>query len=79
MREANFLSQFVPPAMSEHDIDIILKQILIEQTRALPDADQKRSSGLLLKAFYSQVDKSLVDGHMVKDRAMHLLSNFKRK
>lgn len=67
LREAAFLANLLPAAMSENEIDGILAQIA-EENNIGPGSDPKRSTGLILKAFYAKVDKSAVDGQVVKQR-----------
>lgn len=70
--EAGILSTLVPPMLPETDVDKILKTSIEE----LHFGDQpKKALGTLMKAFYSKVDKSLVDAELVKQRADLLLSN----
>ncbi|KAJ7251773.1 Yqey-like protein-domain-containing protein [Mycena haematopus] len=64
--EAALLSQFLPPLLSEAEVDNILRNIL---TR---DVDQK--PGNIFKVFYGVVDKSTVDSEMVKRRLSLLLT-----
>ncbi|KAJ7124913.1 Yqey-like protein-domain-containing protein [Mycena epipterygia] len=66
--EANLISRFLPPLLSETDIDIQLKKILND----LPKDSQK--PGNIFKMFYSVVDKSTVDSDMVKKRLNALLN-----
>ena len=72
-REAEFLSTLLPPAMPESEIDSILRKIASEQNLTAPGSDSKRAIGILLKAFFAQVDKSRVDGQVVKQRAQLIL------
>ncbi|KAG5636361.1 hypothetical protein H0H81_008309 [Sphagnurus paluster] len=70
LRETEILSKFLPPLLSETEIDQALAQILA----TLPaTADRKKSLGVIFKEFYSQVDKSTVDPNLVKRRADVLL------
>ena len=66
-QEADFLSALVPAAMPLAEVDSIMQRIVAEQ--GLAAQDPKRSTGILLKTFFSQVDKSAVDGQIVKERA----------
>lgn len=62
--------------MPDEQIEVILKNVLQElklDSAALQD--RKRSLGLLLKAFYQQVDKSNVDGQIVKQKAESLIAS----
>jgi len=73
-QEAEFLSRFVPPSMSESAIDDVLTKLIETYKQGTPSAgDIKRATGIVLKKFFSQVDKSLVDGQVVKRRLDALL------
>ncbi|TDL24185.1 GatB/YqeY domain-containing protein, partial [Rickenella mellea] len=72
-READLLSTFLPPLKSEAEVDSILRDIISQQN--LKDVNPHKRKGELLKAFYSKVDKSLVDGDMVQHRAKEHLAN----
>ncbi|KAF7428416.1 hypothetical protein PC9H_007640 [Pleurotus ostreatus] len=67
-QEAEVLNAFLPPLLSESDIDRVLTDIITSQGQ-----NTKLHSGQLFKAFYAQVDKSCVDPNMVKARANALL------
>lgn len=69
MKEAEFLSSFLPPCLSEEQIDSILQECLSTQKDSNP-----RALGMLMKAFYSKVDRSTVDGQLVKSRAERMLN-----
>lgn len=73
--EAVLLESFLPPLLPEADIDCVLQHVLSDP--ALADARSKgppqRALGLVLKAFYTQVDKSTVDPELVRQRAQALL------
>jgi uncharacterized protein YqeY len=71
-KEAHVLSQFLPPLLSEAEIDRQLSSIL----SALPvGTDPKKSQGQVYKQFYSQIDKSLVDTTLVRKRFQVLIDN----
>ncbi|KAI0045280.1 GatB/YqeY domain-containing protein [Auriscalpium vulgare] len=70
-READYLSQFLPPLLPEAELDSILMEILHEQG---PQVDPRKATGRVLKAFYAKVDRSTVDPSLVKRRAEELLS-----
>ena len=72
LREAAFLANILPPAMPENEIDRILAKIA-EENNIGPGSDLKRSTGLILKAFYTKVNKSTVDGQVVKRRVDALI------
>ncbi|KAJ6593699.1 GatB/YqeY domain-containing protein [Mycena capillaripes] len=65
--EAELLSQFLPPLLSEAQVDNELQKILND----LPKDGVK--PGNVFKVFYSAVDKSTVDSEMVKRRLDVLL------
>ncbi|KAJ7928618.1 GatB/YqeY domain-containing protein, partial [Mycena leptocephala] len=65
--EAELLSQFIPPVLSEAEVDNHLQKIL----DGLPASPQK--PGNIFKLFYNVVDKSTVDAEMVKRRLDVLL------
>ncbi|KAF8170209.1 Yqey-like protein-domain-containing protein [Mycena galopus ATCC 62051] len=65
--EATLLSQFLPPVLSEAEVDSILQNIL-----AVTEDPQKKP-GNIFKVFYGTVDKSTVDSDMVKRRLFVLL------
>ncbi|TFY75337.1 hypothetical protein EWM64_g8676 [Hericium alpestre] len=71
--EANLLDAFLPPLLSEADIDRVLKTIIPEQ-RAEGE-DNKRAMGKVMKAFYSKVDRSTVDPQLVTARVGALLAS----
>ena len=73
-REAQYLETFLPPSMSASDIDNVLRKLVLEQNLDKPGTDSKRAMGTLLKAFFGQVDKALVDGQLVKERAQVVLA-----
>lgn len=70
--EAALLSTFLPALLSEKEVDRVLESVISQQDTKV--VDPKRAAGQVLKAFYSKVDKSLVDGQLVKQRADALLS-----
>ncbi|KAJ7497123.1 Yqey-like protein-domain-containing protein [Mycena latifolia] len=67
MLEAKILSQFLPPLLSEADIDSHLQKIL-------DDVPKPPKPGNIFKLFYSIVDRSTVDSEMVKKRLDVLLN-----
>jgi uncharacterized protein YqeY len=71
-READILAAFLPPLMSEADIDRVLNEVIAETTL---DGDPRKILGQVYKAFYSKVDKSNVDTNTVKRKAEALLLN----
>jgi uncharacterized protein YqeY len=71
-READILAAFLPPLMSDADIDRVLNEVIAETTL---DGDSRKILGQVYKAFYSKVDKSNVDTNTVKRKAEALLLN----
>ncbi|KAH8119359.1 Yqey-like protein-domain-containing protein [Phellopilus nigrolimitatus] len=79
-READYLAALLPPLMSEADIDTTLQKLADEHNLPSPAwPDPKRSIGLLSKAFFSQVDGSLVDSQTVRKRAQAILESRVKK
>ncbi|KLO18381.1 GatB/YqeY domain-containing protein [Schizopora paradoxa] len=80
-REAAVLSDFIPGSMTSAQVDDVLARILTEQQQQqAPGTDflssnPKRAMGTIFKAFYSQVDKSLVDSQMIKEKVEALVSS----
>ncbi|KXN90191.1 hypothetical protein AN958_04681, partial [Leucoagaricus sp. SymC.cos] len=68
-QEAEILQRLLPPAMTEAKIDEVLRQIV----DSLPPST-KPPLGQVFKAFYAQVDKSLVRPDILKQRARTLLT-----
>jgi uncharacterized protein YqeY len=66
--ELKLLSQFLPPLLSEADIDEHLQKIL-------DDLPKPPKPGDVFRLFYSVVDKSTVDSDMVKKRLDVLLNS----
>lgn len=71
-READILAAFLPPLMSEAEIDRVLNEVITETTL---DGDSRKILGQVYKTFYSKVDKSTVDTNIVKRKAEALLLN----
>lgn len=71
-READILAAFLPPLMSDVDIDRILNEVIAETTL---DGGSRKILGQVYKIFYSKVDKSNVDTNTVKRKAEALLLN----
>ncbi|KAF9467260.1 GatB YqeY domain-containing protein [Collybia nuda] len=70
--EAELLSKFLPPLLSEAEIDRALREVI----EALPGgAEPRKSLGRIFKEFYSKIDKSTVDPSVVKQRAESLLAS----
>jgi len=72
--EAELLEAFLPPLLSESQIDNTLQQVLKEQGGVVDKANPKKALGLVLKSFYAKVDRSSADGDLVRKRAETLLS-----
>lgn len=70
-KEVDVLQTFVPPLLSEADIDRTLAAIIADLR---PAAGDKKAAGQLFKVFYAQVDRSAVDAKLVKTRAEALLA-----
>jgi uncharacterized protein YqeY len=69
-QEAEILQKFLPPAMSNSQVDEILKQIIA----SFPASPKQPSLGQVFKSFYAQVDKSVVRPDVLKQRAQALLA-----
>lgn len=70
-KEAVLLASYLPAMLSTGEIDGILLRIISES----PEKENiKKAKGLALKTFYSQVDKSLVLGEVVRQRLDELWS-----
>ncbi|TFK75325.1 GatB YqeY domain-containing protein [Pluteus cervinus] len=74
--EAKQLSEFVPPLMSE---DQVTEHLLAAfQSLAPKDiTEPRKATGMLLKLFYGQVDKSSVDADVVTRLARDTLKSIK--
>ncbi|KAG7446449.1 GatB/YqeY domain-containing protein [Guyanagaster necrorhizus] len=71
-KEATALAAFLPPLLSEAEIDTRLRAA-IEAEGISADNDPRKSAGKIMKAFYAAVDKSGVDTPLVKQRLDILL------
>ncbi|KAH7888358.1 GatB YqeY domain-containing protein [Phlebopus sp. FC_14] len=71
-REAEIISEFLPPLLSEAEIDRVLKEVISECPR---DSNPRKYTGMVFKSFYSKVDKSNVDADIVKSRAEILIND----
>lgn len=67
-REAELLQIFLPPLLSQVEIDRVLHEI-VEEQKPRPGDNMKKVQGMVMKAFYSKVDRSTVDAELVKSRA----------
>ena len=70
-QEAGIISAFLPPMLSEAEIDGVLKEVASNCPR---DGSPRKVLGLIFKSFYSKVDKANVDPDLVKSRAEALLN-----
>lgn len=71
-READILSAFLPPLLTDSEIERILRDIVAKHKA---DDNSKRALGKVFKDFYAKVDTSAVDKGLVKDKAEILLSD----
>lgn len=78
-READFLATFLPPSISEADVDALLQKLIAEENFAPSGSDPKRASAMLMKAFFAKIDKSIVDGKLVMRRAQAMLEGTGQK
>ncbi|KAF8441418.1 GatB YqeY domain-containing protein [Boletus edulis BED1] len=69
--EAEIISAFLPPMLSEAEIDRVLKEVAPSCPQ---DGNPKKILGSIFKSFYSKVDKANVDSDLVKSRAEALLN-----
>lgn len=69
--EAKIISAFLPPMLSEAEIDRVLEEVASSCPR---DGNPKKVLGLIFKSFYSKIDKTNVDPDLVKSRAEVLLN-----
>ncbi|THH07766.1 hypothetical protein EW145_g3167 [Phellinidium pouzarii] len=73
-READFLATFLPPSVSEADVDALLQKLMAEKNYfAASGSDPKRAAAMLMKTFFTQIDKSRVDGKLVMQRVQAAL------
>ncbi|KAK0438689.1 Yqey-like protein-domain-containing protein [Desarmillaria tabescens] len=66
-KEVNALAAFLPPLLSEAEVDSRLRAAM-EAEGITADSDPRKSTGKIMKAFYATVDKSEVDASLVKQR-----------
>ena len=71
-REEAILSAFLPPLLSEEDIDRVLQTIIAEQ-KSHPRLLKNVAS--IYKSFYFKVDKSMVDTDVVKRKVEELVNS----
>jgi uncharacterized protein len=71
-QEAELLSKFLPPPLSQIEIDQHIKEIMDDVPAGY---DPHKLQGHIFKEFYSKVDKSTVDPILVKQRAQVLLNS----
>ena len=74
LSEAAFLSTFLPPQLSEEEIDRVLREVM--QGQDLSEVKSpKQALGKIFKAFYTQVDKSAIGStEFVTQRAEAILA-----
>ncbi|KAF9809088.1 hypothetical protein IEO21_07586 [Rhodonia placenta] len=72
--EAELLEPFLPPLLSEAEIDRALREVISEQPQLTSDANPRKVMGLVFKSFYTKVDRSSVDADLVRRRAEALLA-----
>ncbi|KAF8557979.1 GatB YqeY domain-containing protein [Imleria badia] len=70
-REAEIISTFLPPMLSEAEIDRVLQEVASSCPR---DGNPNKVLGLIFKSFYSKIDKANVDPHLVQSRVEVLLN-----
>ncbi|KAF8518734.1 GatB/YqeY domain-containing protein [Gautieria morchelliformis] len=64
-KEAGLLASYLPAMLATTEIDTILRRIISES----PEKDNvKKAKGMALKDFYTQVDKNVVPGEVVRQR-----------
>jgi len=73
-READILSAFLPPLLTDSEIERILRDVVAKHKT---DDNSKRVLGKVFKDFYAEVDRSAVDKGLVKRKAETLLSDAK--
>ncbi|KAI0323745.1 GatB/YqeY domain-containing protein [Cubamyces sp. BRFM 1775] len=73
--EAALLESFLPPLLPEAEIDRILRDVLADPVlaEARSKGPPQKALGLVLKTFFTKVDKSTVDPELVRRRAQSLL------
>ncbi|CAL1708232.1 unnamed protein product [Somion occarium] len=77
-KEAAILSEFLPPQLSEEEIDCVLREVIQEQglLKAEAKPNPKQALGKIFKAFYTRVDKSAVSStEYVTRRAEAILTD----
>lgn len=76
-QEAAILQSFLPPLLSESDIDRALKDVLANPSivEVVAKGPAQKALGQVFKAFYAQVDKSTVDPNLVRQRAQALIAS----
>jgi len=70
-REAEIISAFLPPMVSQAEIDRVLREVA---SSCPHDGSPRKALGLIFKSFYSKIDKANVDPNLVKSRAEALLN-----
>jgi len=70
-QEAQILASYLPPLLSPEKVEEILRDIIAESPL---NKDAKQARGLILKSFFSKVDKTTVSAELVKEKVLSLLS-----
>ena len=70
-QEAALLGSYLPPMLTTEQIDNILRKIIASANK---NDNPKKAKGLALKAFFSEVDKNMVQSDLVKQRLEELWS-----
>lgn len=73
LKEVELLATFLPPLISQEDMDVILKECL-SASPVSPSDSPGKSKGRIFKAFNEKVDKTLVDTALLKRRVDALFS-----
>ncbi|KAI0075352.1 GatB/YqeY domain-containing protein [Panus rudis PR-1116 ss-1] len=84
LQEASILAEFLPPLLSEEEIDRVLQEVISELNLPEPKADAKPNPkqllGKVFKSFYGKVDKAAVpSSEYVTRRATELLTEATQK
>ncbi|EIW82887.1 GatB YqeY domain-containing protein [Coniophora puteana RWD-64-598 SS2] len=72
-KEAALISDFLPPLLTEAQVDEVLNNIFKEHP--LGSGDPRKHLGQVYKIFYSQIERFQVDPNLVKERAQALATN----
>ncbi|KAJ3826892.1 Yqey-like protein-domain-containing protein [Lentinula raphanica] len=77
LAEASLLEEFLPPLLSSVEVDRKIQDVLASLSLT-PSQDLRKETGKIFKEFYNQVDRSLVDPQLVKDR-LNLVLNLEKR